>query len=251
MLIAAGMLAAGLGTAWAAEPLPSLSDEFDGTTLAAWQQMQGDAPEGSARVAAAGGVLTIHSAHASWIRDQRAYYVWKDVTGDFLATTRIKVSGEAGEAPTADWSLAGLLVRRATDDPARENWIGWTTGAVSGAPVFERKTTARSASVLQLLPARTGWLELRVARVGSVFLLLRRYPGERWVYAARYVRADLPRTLQVGIDAQSGYGNDFADLVAQVDFVHFSPTGVPTALRTKLQRSPAPSAALLRYLTRG
>jgi hypothetical protein len=161
------------------------------------------------------------------------------------------VTGESGGLPTADWSLAGLLLRRPTDDASRESWIGWTTGAVSGAPVFERKTTARSSSVLQLLPARTGWLELRVARVGSVFVLLRRYPGERWAYVARYVRADLPRTLQLGIDAQSGYGNDFADLVAQVDYVRFAPTGVPAALRTKLQRTTVPTAAVLRYLTRG
>ena len=250
-LLALAALAACVGTAWAAGPPSSLSDEFDGTALAGWEQMQGDAPEGNARVGAAGGLLTIHSAHASWIRDRRAFYIWKDVTGDFVATTRIMVTGENGETPTADWSLAGLLVRRTTDDPTHENWIGWTTGVVSGAPVFERKTTARSASVLQLLPARTGWLELRVARVGSVFLLLRRYPGERWIYAARYVRADLPRTLQVGIDAQSGYGNDFADLVAQADYVHFAPTGVPPALRTRLQRSTTPTAALLRYVARG
>jgi len=249
--LATAFVLAAAAVAGAATPLSALSDDFDGSALGGWSQMQGDAPDGAARASVAGGLLTIHSARASWVRDEHAFYLWKDVTGDFVATTRIMVTGESGGTPTADWSLAGLLVRGQTDDRAHENWIGWTTGAVSGAPVFERKTTARSSSVLRLIPARTDWVELRVARVGSMFFLLRRYPGERWVQAARYVRADLPRTLQVGIDAQSGYGNDFADLVAQVDYVHFAPTGVPAALRAKLQRTTAPTAALLRYLTRG
>jgi hypothetical protein len=251
VVIAVGFGLAAAGVASAAAPVSALSDDFDGSALAGWSQMQGDVADGAARASVADGMLTIHSARASWIREQRAFYLWKDIAGDFVATTRLMVTGESGGLPTADWSLAGLLVRRQTDDAARENWIGWTTGAVSGAPVFERKTTARSASVLRLIPARTGWVELRVARIGSVFFLLRRYPGERWAYAARYVRADLPRTLQVGLDAQSGYGNDFADLVAQVDYVHFAPTAVPAALRAKLQRTTAPTAALLRYLTRG
>jgi hypothetical protein len=249
--VALAILVVCCASAPAAGPLASLSDDFDSSALGGWAQMQGDATGGSAVVSVADGLLTIHSAHASWIRDQRAFYLWKDVTGDFVATTRIKVTGEHTEIPSADWSLAGLLVRRATDDRTRESWIGWTTGAVSGAQVFERKTTARSSSVLQLLPARPGWLELRAVRLGSVFLLLHRYPGGRWTYDARYVRTDLPRMLEVGIDAQSGYGNDFADLLAQVDYVRFAPTGVPAALRTKLQGSTSPTAALLRYLARG
>jgi hypothetical protein len=235
----------------AGDGLGPLSDEFGAPALAGWEQMQGDTVDGTTAVSVGDGLLTIRSARASWVREQRAFYLWKDVTGDFLATTRIKVSGESADQPTADWSLAGLLVRRPAADRTRENWIGWTTGAVAGSPVFERKTTARSSSVLQLIPARTGWLELRVVRLGSVFLLLHRYPDGRWIYAARYYRPDLPRMLQVGIDAQSGYGVDFADLVAQVDYVHFAPTGVPAALRATLQRTTRPSAALLRYVTRG
>lgn len=238
-------------TSAAGDGLAPLSDEFGAPALAGWEQMQGDTGDGTTAVSVGDGLLTIRSARASWVREQRAFYLWKDVMGDFVATTRIKVSGESADQPTSDWSLAGLLVRRPTADRTRENWIGWTTGAVAGSPVFERKTTARSSSVLQLIPARTGWLELRVVRLGSVFLLLHRYPDGRWTYAARYFRPDLPRMLQVGIDAQSGYGVDFADLVAQVDYVHFAPTGVPAALRATLQHTTRPSAALLRYVTRG
>jgi hypothetical protein len=230
-------------------PLASLSDGFDDASLAGWHQMQGDAEASPARVSVAGGVLTIHSARASWVRSERAYFVWKDVAGDFVATTRMKVSGEDGGLPTADWSLAGLLVRRATDNAANENWLGWTTGAVSGAPVLEKKTTRRSFSVLELLPAKTGWIELRVVRLGAVFLLLHRYGGA-WSYDARYVRTDLPRTLHVGIDAQSGWDDDHADLVAEVDEVRFASTGVPASLRAKLQRTGVVDAAVLRYARR-
>src|SRR5262245_18784627 len=115
LLAAVIIVSAAAGAARAAPPVTSLSDDFDGAAPDGWSQTQGDAPESApARASVSGGVLTIHSAHASWSRGQRAYYLWKDVTGDFLATTRIAVTGEAGGLPTADWSLAGLLVRRAT-----------------------------------------------------------------------------------------------------------------------------------------
>jgi hypothetical protein len=249
LIVATAALCLAAGSS-AGGSVAALSDEFDDATLAGWQQMQGDATVDPARVSAAGGVLTIHSAHASWVREQRAYYIWKDVAGDFSVTTRVKVTGESAETPTADWSLAGLLVRRPDTDRSHESWIGWTTGGVSSKQVFERKTTTRSTSILELQPARTGWLELRVVRLGAVFLLLHRYPDGGWLYDGQYRRPDLPKTVEVGIDAQSGWGVDFADLVAHVDYVRFAETGLPRALRAKLQHTYVVSRSVLRYVTR-
>jgi len=44
--------------------------------------------------------------------------------------------------------------------------LSFRVGRVNGKDVFERKTTVLGESVLTLSPASTGWIELRVARVG-------------------------------------------------------------------------------------
>ena len=86
---------------------------------------------------------------------------------------------------------------------------------------------------------------LRLVRSGSTFALLRRSPGQRWVLQHAYSRTDLPTTLQVGIDAQSGFDTRASvDLVATVDWIRFAETGIPAAQRG------APARSLLPYLTR-
>jgi hypothetical protein len=120
LLLAAALSCVAAGVS-AGATLPAPGDDFDDAALGGWEQMQGDVAGGATSVSVRDGLLTIRSARASWLRDQRAFYLWKDVTGDFVATTRIRVSGERSEQPTADWSLAGLLVRRATADAARES----------------------------------------------------------------------------------------------------------------------------------
>jgi hypothetical protein len=105
-------------------------------------------------------------------------------------------------------------------------------------------------SQLVLVPAPTGWLELRIARVGPAFFLLRRSPGGAWVRQWLYSRFDLARTLEVGIDAQSGFDSDDADLVAEVDYAHFAPTGVPPKLRAKFLKGRASFLKLMPYVTR-
>ena len=231
----------------AAAPLAGLSDDFDSPALAGWSSLTSAAD----RVSVTGGTLTISSAQASWVRAERAFYLWKLVTGDFVATARLQAHGASSAIPSADWSLAGLLVRDATVTARRgENWIGWTTGGVAGQQVFERKTTRGSVSILNLIPARTGWLQVRVARVGPQFLLLHRYDGGAWTLDWTYWRDDLPRTLQVGVDAQSGWHDTHADLVADVDFVHFAETGIPAKLRARFAAGRAKPAQVLRYLTR-
>ena len=227
------------------------SDEFDGTTLTGWSTMDGDVTSGTDTASLANRMLTITSAQASWVRAERAFYLWKPVSGDFVVTTRIHVHGMATPTPTADWSLAGLLVRRAPAGASRdENWLGWTTGGVAGTQVFERKTTRHAVSILNLLQAQTGWVELRIARIGPRFLLLHRYDGGAWSLDYAYWRPDLPTTLQAGIDAQSGWQDTKADLVADVDFVHFAPTGIPLKARARFVSGKTAPPAVLRYVTR-
>ena len=68
-------------------------------------------------------------------------------------------------------------------------------------PVFESKTTVNSRSNLKLRPARAGWAELGIARIGPTFVLLVRQGDEPWRVHERFYRMDLPRTVQVGLVA--------------------------------------------------
>ena len=187
-----------------------------------------------------------------WVDDSRAFYLYQFVRGDFKVTLRIDVTGKATAVPTASWSLAGILVRSQSGDAnrANENWLSFRSGAVSGSPAFERKTTVHSHSQLVLDPETPGWVELRVARVGPKFVLLRRYPGAGWKLHWVYARYDLPKLLEVGIDAFSGDQDTKADLVANADWFHLSATSVPAKLRTNYLRGRVGLKKLLPYLKR-
>lgn len=228
-----------------AATLPA-SDEFGGTALSGWNVLRGDDfGEGTDHaISVDGGSLVLAPKVSWWVDGHEGLYVWKPVTGDFVATMRVNVTGTAAAKPDSDWTLSGILVRNPASTHERENWISLRTGVVHGDWAYERKTTAGSRSVLVLSSSHEGWVDLRVARVGSRFFLLRRNAAGRWSLLWTYVRADLPRTLQVGMDAFTGFESPHGDLVSHVDWFRFAPTGVPTKLRN------ASSANLLRYLMR-
>jgi hypothetical protein len=244
-------------TSAGAAGLPA-SDEFSdaAATAAAWKQMDGDL-RGGVRPhfdvgASATGQLTVVPGLSWWVDDSRAFYLYKAVRGDFKASMLVNVTGAQGPTPTANWSLSGILVRSPSGDRDRrsENWVSFRSGAVGGQPVFERKTTVQSRSELVLAAETPGWVELRIARVGPRFVLLRRYPGAAWKLHWVYSRYDLPKTLQVGIDAFSGFEDTKADLVSHVDWFHFERTGVPTKLKAKYLRGRVRLRKLLPYLER-
>jgi hypothetical protein len=250
LVVAAAGLAAASASA-APRDLASLSDDFDGTALVGWQSMDGEIRDGGHTTFTVGdGELTVHTAQSTWFRTQHAFYLWKQVTGDFVATVRLRVSGEEGPIPTANWSLAGLLVRSPRSTTQNENWLNFTVGRVSGASVVERKSTRSSNSQLVLDEVPDGWIELRAVRVGPRFFLLRRSDGDRWRLHWEYLRPDLPRTLQVGVDAQTGTDDDHADLVAHVDSVRLAPTGLPAGLRARAASGRVSAQRLLPYLAR-
>jgi hypothetical protein len=213
-----GLLAAAtLGTSGPA------GDEFTDPSLAGWQTMSGEISDGGTTTwAVENGQLVVHVAQSSWVDAQHAFYLWKTLDGDFDVSARVLTTGEHTRFAGDGWSLAGLLVR----DPlgagtAKEQWLGWTVGRVRGRNVFEAKTTQDGVSQLSLLPAKPVWVGLRIVRHGANFTLYRRYAGKRWTEVSRFLRPDLGSQLQVGIDAQSGYGAA-ADLVAHVDWVRFA-----------------------------
>src|SRR3954471_1707091 len=160
VLGAAFAMAAGV-----AAGITALSDEFDSSaSLGAWTAMDGDLQGGTSPThAIEGGELTITPGRSWWVDGVRAFYLHKEVRGDFKATARIKATGTQSALPTANWSLSGLLARRATDNAANENWVAFRSGLVGGRSVLERKTTRASHSDLVLDPIQRGWIELRIS----------------------------------------------------------------------------------------
>jgi len=200
------------------DDLAGLSDEFaTAASLARWRQF--DEAEGwpsmvkRMTVDEASGELRLEPYTSGWYEDFHAPFLFREVTGDFVVTARLRADGLDGGVPTVPWSLAGLMVRAprdvtpATWRPGGEGWLFLTTGVADapGQPVFETKTTVASRSTLRLQPARAGWVELRIVRRGPAFELLTRYDGEEWVTRERFDRPDLPATVQVGINAYTDW----------------------------------------------
>jgi len=221
------VLAAHVAAAQAARALPprtdelaALSDEFtSAASLARWKEFHTAEgwPSMTRRmgVDSATGELRLEPGTSGWYADFHGPFLFREVTGDFQVTTRLRADGPDGQVPTTPWSLAGLMVRAprdvtpATWTPGGEAWLFLTTG-VAGAPstpVFETKSTVSSRSALRLHPARGGWVELRIVRRGAEFELLTRYDGEEWEVRERFHRPDLPATVQVGINAYTDWNS--------------------------------------------
>lgn len=186
---------------------------------------------------------------STWYKDYRGVLLFKPVTGDFVVSTRLRVSGKAGGAPQAPFSLAGLMVRTPrvgqTWRPGGENYVFLSLGAGDRPGTFqlEVKTTVNSDSQLQLTPADSGEALLQIVRVGTELALLQKQ-ARGWVVHRRYRRPDFPPELQVGLTCYTDYssasqvgvgqhntsvltgGNP--DLVAQFDFVRFHRPSVPS-----------------------
>jgi len=258
-------------------PITSLGDEFDDpASLGRWTSH--GAAEGWPEMIRSlgiggGGVLRLEPTVSGWYADFRGPFLFQEVTGDFVATTRVRARGKSGDLPSVTWSLAGLMVRepRATTaqtwEPRAENWLFATTGVAgqAGQPVIETKTTVNGRSALNLHPVPAGWMELRIVRVRADFLVFARAEGAaQWTLQERFHRPDLPPTLQVGVNAYSGWDlvpelwNDAAafnrtviadratDLAAEFDYVRFDRPRVPDALRgVRLSDYRVPAADLV------
>src|SRR6266511_1342354 len=124
-----------------------------------------------------------------------------------------------GVAPTFD--IGRTTPGELTIVPGRSWWVDGTRAFALMKPVrgdFVATLRLRVTGKDTASPS-TNWSlsGLLVARVGSYFVFLRRFPGRSWSFNYSYRRRDLPAALTVGIDAFSGYGDTKADLVSHVD----------------------------------
>ena len=211
-----------------------LSDEFDhAATLGDWRRIwreefwNADQLEQFDIAETRAGWMSMVPYTSVWYEDFRGELTYKEVAGDFVATTRVAARNRdgtgapgstSGGPPGSEFSLAGILVRAPREDiaccdpggwqPGRERYVFFSIGSAdqTGSWQFEAKTTraaippeTHSVSTLETSPAPGGESELRIARIGIYVILLVREPGDPWRVHRRYVRTDLPATLQVGM----------------------------------------------------
>ena len=270
--------------------ISGLSDEFDSQdSLANWKDSA--AVEGWPNLIdtidvgqTEEGVLTIIPKTSGWWGDYRGILLYKEITGDFIATARVKaagkrdVAGKSGDVPTRTFSLVGLMARQNPGTTqnnwktGKENWLFITTGYGSSnhpEPQIETKTTKDSTSQLMLEPSKTGWLELRLARISPYFILLYRFEGEEWEISRVFRRPDLAENLQVGIGTYSDWQTIIGDpryrdsaltfnhtvvegepdLISQIDYIHFTRPEVPPELVAKIEDSSPSYSEWLSFLT--
>ncbi|HEY7094870.1 MAG TPA: hypothetical protein VH393_16935, partial [Ktedonobacterales bacterium] len=271
-------------TAPVSDDLTPLSDEFDQAgTLAQWKDLATveKFPSKAPRLdinTTSPGQLYIEPYTSTWFEDYRGVFLYKEVTGDYMVTARVRSSGKTSDTPTSAFSLAGLMSRAPRNitmnswTPHGENWLfiatGYGNGGIDG-PQFETKTTTNSASDLWLTPSRSDWVNLRVLRVGEVFLMLYQFTGGLWTLSRCFDRPDLPQTLQVGVHAYTDwntittrYPDDPAgfnrttltgpdthpDLIVRDDYVRFQRPAFSGALKAKVAADSATVVDILNSL---
>lgn len=228
----------------AATPIAGLSDEFnDDATLAQWNeiaQVEGWGPKGMqlnelSINASQSGRMVIQPHTGGWYEDYRGALTFKEVTGDFVITSRVRITdrdniggNDADNIPNdSQYSLGGLMIRtpraitngltdwqpgNRQDDGTNngENYVflsmGFTTGPRNFS--FEVKTTRNSRSQLETtaLGQTPNEVELQIARIGTSVITLYRLEGQTdWTVHRRYSRPDMPATMQVGMVAYTDW----------------------------------------------
>jgi hypothetical protein len=210
------LLCALMASTASANDLAALDDEFDDRQgLGPWTlfHQQYGWPDKIKHLDVGGttaGALNLQPYHSAWVRDLNAPFLFQSVTGDFDVRARLRVRGQAQPIAGGTWSLGGLMARvpNRSDagnwQPRRENWHFITTGVgqVPGQQMTETKATFNSHSSLKLRPFASGWIEVRMVRVGMSLVALARAEGEtQWQVRDRWYRMENNPEMQVGLIA--------------------------------------------------
>lgn len=190
--------------------------------------------------------LVVVPGSGGWFEDMVGGHMYRPITGNFLVTTRVRVSGTQSALPRTSFSLAGLLIRAPREfnvgnwTPGKENWLFFSVGtaadveqlpeklAVTGRPQCEIKSTVQSKSTLKISEAPSAYVNLRIVRDGSIFTMLFRpvASGAEWKVLDQFLRPDLPETLHVGITAYSDWDSAAA---VYPDYERLNRVGPPTS----------------------
>jgi len=251
------------GPAGNAAELRALSDEFDNpASLDQWKRFSSEEswPDRIETVdvsRSSPGNLTIVPDSGAWWAGYHGVFLFKPVKGDFVLTTRLKVTGKSGGEPASIWTISGLLVRvpgnlRVAAEQRKENWVYLMTGRGPRIDrVIDAKSTLDNLNAWDITPASAGWYDLRIARLGPLLILLARPDGGEWTVRKRIFRPDFPETLQAGINVTSDFklsasmpparynaglfpGEGNRDSLTLFDYVRFQPVPNSPELRGRI-----------------
>jgi hypothetical protein len=196
---------------------------------------------------------------SAWVADLQGVFLFKDIKGDFSVTIRVYVNGKNKKQSENDWALAGLMVRSSKQstqknwEPNNENWVYLMHGK---SPYPFRKTITDSKSNINSkwtadLTSSQNGLELRIVRIGSTIITMRRFINKKWVILDRFIREDMPNSLQVGLNAtacnelyrisdfefnnRTNYFKDeIPDIVAKFDYIHYKRPNIQLIINQKM-----------------
>lgn len=170
------------------------------------------------------GKMIMEPHTTTWYADYKGPLVYKPIHGNFSVTTNVHFSNRAGNnLPFSDYSLAGIMLRTPKElntgaagwVAGQENYIFMSAGFASTShpscpgcpgPHIEIKTTINSNSQLHIRSVNSQEVLLKVARIGSYFIVMfSTNGGQDFTIAARYHRPDMPDTLQVGLVTYSDW----------------------------------------------
>ena len=163
------------------------------------------------------GTITVAlKSRLLWFRASKGFLMYHEAKGDFRVTAHVvtTATSDPGQDPGGDGSvqLGGLMIRNPANPP--ENYVHVVVGDDGDGLSVETKTTKDNVSEF----AGPAWgdneADLRICRVGPKISLYKRLTSDDpWATATTYERADLPETLQAGIDV---YTNDEPDITVTV-----------------------------------
>lgn len=203
----------------------------------------------------------INVAETGWYSENRGAFLYKEVTGNFMVEVELSVGRQtnAALAPRGQFNSAGLVLR---DPESRlgglESWVMYNFGNQLNGLAREAKTTRpnpgnESLSTFYLTPLDNPVLTgaLRLCRVDNGIYLFHRMAGAAsWTEEAytpltnlygngmyqptpgtvrggpiRFIRDDLPATLEIGLTA--GNWSPPFDTLAQFDYMRFYEVNSP------------------------
>lgn len=247
---------AAVGPDAASGGLAQLGEEFDSGGVGRLADLYPALHDALPLAGAAPGRLAlapIQVAQTHWYSDSEGPLLYRTVTGDFVVETDVNVGrrDDPSQPPRGGFNAGGLLVRDPASARRGQRWIMYNLGHQVDSFAREVKTTrpgaAESLSTLYLIQTAAGVRggRLRICRLGEALRFFHQHPGEAgWTEEAygpgtsplgngggeptpgvvvggviRFLRPDLPATVQVGL--MVGAWDAPLDTRAEFDYLRF------------------------------
>lgn len=168
--------------------------------------------------------LEFFSSEGGWWFFSKGPFIYQEVTGDFLVTSRIHIKGVKGEMPGGQWTLSGMLVREKNEAASSlENWTYLMIGTgYTDSQVVDMKNTIKSESEFDVGPLLGEWVTLGMFRLGDTLIGAYKPDGGEWTIHTKYFQNPFSETVQVGMANLGNWDKEIqCDILGYYDFMNF------------------------------